>query len=165
MNMQIGTCDGKTAMRITGGGTVRLVVQTRKNKNVEFLLTGVAYAPNSRCNLLSLPMLADAASIKWYGDKTEKVLFDYNSDEIAHAPRYGQLYHFKVNYDVMGAVPTTLVTSSQRAAAAAIDWNDPVWHKHRCFGHLSFENMRKLLKISEGMGLTNAQIKAKMLEI
>jgi hypothetical protein len=72
MNMQIDTCDGTTAMRITGGGTVRLVVQTRKNRNVEFLLTDVAYAPNSRCSLLSLPKLADAASIKWSGTKQGK---------------------------------------------------------------------------------------------
>jgi len=45
---------------------------------------------------------------------------------------------------------------------ATIDFQDPMWKWHRRLGHLEFENMRRLLKISEEMNLTDKQIKDKL---
>ncbi|KAG9512183.1 hypothetical protein KCU93_g10402, partial [Aureobasidium melanogenum] len=43
-----------------------------------------------------------------------------------------------------------------------IDYNDPVWVWHRRLGHLGFDNMIKLLKVAEGIDLTEKQIKSKI---
>ena len=47
-------------------------------------------------------------------------------------------------------------------AAAAVDFDDPVWLEHRRLGHLSLDGMRCLLKISDGIKVTDKQIQAKM---
>jgi hypothetical protein len=96
MNVEIGTCDGKTSLCITGGGIVDLVLKARSGQNVRVGLAEIAYSPNSRCNLLSLPMLADNLDASWVGNKHEMILFESNGDEFAHAPRNGQLYHFQL---------------------------------------------------------------------
>lgn len=43
-----------------------------------------------------------------------------------------------------------------------IDYDDPVWTWHRRLGHLGFDNMIKLLKVAEGIDLTEQQIKARI---
>lgn len=47
MDMVVGTCDGKVSMKVTGGGTVKLILKTRNNEHVEVTLTNVAFALDS----------------------------------------------------------------------------------------------------------------------
>jgi len=42
-----------------------------------------------------------------------------------------------------------------------VDFDDPVWKMHRRFEYLSMQNMLNFQKFSDGMGLTEKQIKAK----
>ena len=46
------------------------------------------------------------------------------------------------------------------SVVALIDFTHPVWKWHRRLGHIGLDNMIKLLKMSEGMDITEKQIKA-----
>jgi hypothetical protein len=46
--------------------------------------------------------------------------------------------------------------------AAVIDFDDPVWVAHRRLGHLSLANIKRLLRTSTGLGITEKQINAKI---
>jgi GAG-pre-integrase domain len=51
---------------------------------------------------------------------------------------------------------------SREVLTAAIDFNDPVWRMHRRLGHLSFQGMLNLKKVSTGINVTKQQIKDKL---
>jgi len=51
---------------------------------------------------------------------------------------------------------------SGEVLVAAINFNDPVWRMHRRLGHLSFQGMLNLKKVSTGMDVTEQQIKEKL---
>ena len=53
MNMNIGTANDATSMRIRGGGTVAIQLVDLEGDICEVTLSDVAYAPDARCNLLS----------------------------------------------------------------------------------------------------------------
>lgn len=43
-----------------------------------------------------------------------------------------------------------------------LDYDDPVWKWHRRMGHLSIQSLRDLLKVSNGIDLTDKQLQAKL---
>ena len=43
-----------------------------------------------------------------------------------------------------------------------LDYDDPVWKWHRRMGHLSVQSLRDLLKVSNGIDLTDKQLQAKL---
>lgn len=45
---------------------------------------------------------------------------------------------------------------------AVVDFSDPVWKWHRRLGHLGLDNMRRLLKVSNGINLTDKQVKSRL---
>jgi hypothetical protein len=89
-----------------------------------------------------------------YMDKEGMTLYDSNKEDIAFAPLTNGLFTMNIS--------NTSTKPEYGIVAAAVDFNDPVWHEHRRLGHLSLQNMRHLLKISTGMNLTDKQISAKI---
>ena len=78
--------------------------------------------------------------------------------EIGRALASSGLYHLSIVSDEQLNEPAE---SETELVAAVIDMDDPVMVWHRRLGHLGFESMRKLLKQSQGINLTDNQIKAK----
>jgi len=183
----IGSCDGSATLRVEGFGTVDMWFLSPTDRKVHVTLSSVSYAPGSRCNLLSLPMLADKAGVTFYADKQQLTLYNSAKRSFAIAPRQFRLYCLRLHQvgpanqtpAVSGPASVTNGPSNStlgtfthapqrptgHIAAAAVDFNDPVWHKHRCLGHPSLDVMRKMVKVCEGLGLTDEQIKAKLLDV
>jgi hypothetical protein len=159
----IGSCDNSTTLAVHGYGPVTLTFTTPCNKHVAITLSRVSYAPNSRCNLISIPQLTDKAGISFYGDKTRLVLVNEQGRDFAVASRKHRLFCFQLQLQLPNPTPPT--GSIDDIAAAAVDFDDKVWKKHRELGHLSIEGMRKLNKIADGLGLTDQQLKAKLLDV
>lgn len=169
----VGSCDNAASLSVLGVGSVDLTMRTRTGRRLHVTLSDVAYAPNSRCNLLSVHNLMTKINGTYQGDKDQMVLFDSNGKEIGFAPLQHRLYSLDIcpspdrtSMQRSTAVASFLTPDPQtNVAAAAVDFNDEVWRKHRCLGHLSIEGMRRLSKISTGLNLTDAQLKAKILEV
>lgn len=88
------------------------------------------------------------------------VFRDQEGEEIGHGKVENGLYK-------MDATPLKTHTEDAEAQdygmAAVLDFDkDPVWKWHRRLGHLGIESMRKLLKQSEGMDVTDKQLSAKV---
>jgi hypothetical protein len=151
---KIGTCSDGSNLLVEGIGTIEIKIQSRFRPPIILTLGEVAYAPNSRCNLLSIPTLIRRANMAVFMDMAGMVLYDADRKDIAFAPLDNGLF--------LMAVTSTAPDSARSVAAAAVDFNDPVWHEHRRLGHLSIQNMRHLAKISTGMNLTDKQIQSKL---
>ena len=154
--MTIDTADESTpSLQVTGHGTVNLRLHTTEGRVTDLELHNVAYAPAGRCNLLSFGMLALEKNIEGQFNKKGAVLTK-KGKKIAEAEFVDGLYKMKVtkqqNSDSFPHQPI----------AALIDFNDPVMKMHRRLGHLSFQSMRVLNKVSNGLGLTDEQIRAKL---
>jgi hypothetical protein len=80
-----------------------------------------------------------------------------NNTETAHAK-----LHATANVYLMHTKRSPTLSA---VAAAAVDFDDPVWSEHRRLGHLGPDGMRKLLKISDGSAVTDKQIQVKIHDI
>lgn len=130
-------------MTIKGAGVVRLAISAH-----DLYLSEAAYAPNSSCNLLSLQMLATKAGMHGTWDKDRITILTREGELIGQAPLQNGMYCLQMSNQETHSPNPPLV-------AATVDFDDPVWKWHRKLGHLSWENMRKLLKQSEGIDLTD----------
>ena len=167
----VGTADGKGQLRIEGGGTVSLTLQT-KDDPVELILTTVVYAPDLRCNILSTSLLARKGRMKGWWDEEGMVIQDSDGQEVANARLTVEgLYQLNVlggpeyqqSADGAEKEPMSMPPGVRPPyVMATVDFSDPVWKWHRRMGHLGFENLRRLLKVSDGINLTDKQIKAKL---
>ncbi|SMY19984.1 unnamed protein product [Zymoseptoria tritici ST99CH_1A5] len=153
--MTVRTADDSQALRILGGGTVLLNTIDGEGNNFELQLSNVAYAPNSRCNLLSTSKLAKAGIVGSWEADGEK-LFTPEFFHFATAEMKNGLYHVRLSgqghYETEPQIPI----------AANVDFDHPVWTWHRRLGHLSLERMRRLCSQSSGLGVTAEQIKGKL---
>jgi hypothetical protein len=149
----IGTCSDNKDLLVKGKGTIEIQVSSPEQKPITFRLGEVRYAPNSRCNLFSIPTVARRAYMSAHMDYKGTTLFDSNNRIVAYAPMTNGLY-------ILNAAPVPKVDQNNIVIAPAFDSHHPVWHEHRLRGHLSLPNMLHLLKISDGMNVTEAQIKA-----
>ncbi|KAH0166409.1 hypothetical protein KCU67_g4321, partial [Aureobasidium melanogenum] len=264
----MGTAASDEELRIEGGGVVVLHLDIGDGQPVQLELHNVAYAPDARCNILSLSQVADKAGLRGHWSKDEITILTKHGIQIGIAPLVDGLYHVQLaphSYPVLppramlthrntetaeggassedgssgeqpqddetdtgeggaseededeppsesveGGVseededepradsveggdsgneiqppsededPASSINNSTTEdesedeetvhmppetippfAVPEIDYDDPVWVWHRRLGHLGFDNMMKLLKMSDGIDLTEKQIKSK----
>ncbi|KAG9759970.1 hypothetical protein KCU73_g3120, partial [Aureobasidium melanogenum] len=258
--LPMGTAAGDEQLNVEGGGIVSLQLDIGDGQPVELELYNVAYAPNARCNILSLSQIGEKARLqgRWsadeitietsegihigtapcidglyhvqlapnsYPDLPPRVMLthgngqpheappshsdqdsDQDSDQEgppqgdvsddmdasntgelgdggesgddqrnAHSEDGGALIsdeHNDSDSDQAESEPDGSSSSSSSSDDDApipppvtepeFDYNDPVWKWHRRLGHLGFDNMIKLLKVAEGIDLTEKQIKARI---
>jgi len=152
LSYKVNTADDQGQLQIYGIGTALIYLTAPDGDMIELEISNAAYAPSSRCNLLSLSAIAEKAGLKGCWSKTGMTIETQDGYQIGLAPLIDGLYHIQLaqiqeHVEIQRTV--TLVS-------------DEVWNWHRRLGHLSFDSMRKLLKISQGISLTDKQIKAKL---
>jgi len=154
---KVGTCSDGNSLPVEGTGSIEIRMNSPSRPPIILTLGEVAYAPNSRCNLLSVPTLIRRADMSVNMNKNGMVLYDADGQDIAFAPLKDGLFLMDIS--------SVNTDTSQPMANAAVDFDDPVWHEHRRLGHLSLQNMRHLAKISTGMTITDKQIQAKLRDV
>lgn len=154
----IGIADNSTSLHVEGGGTADVVLIAPDGHKVTLHLSDVAYAPAGRCNLLSISMLAQKAGIRGSFDGSGMLFSMEDGREVGYATMDKGLYLVRVDQPKLQQT----APGGQEAIAALVDFDDPVWQMHRKLGHLSLQSMLQLHKNSDGMGLTEKQIKAKI---
>ena len=155
LDWTIGTANDASSMHIRGGGTVNVVFKTSQGDDCEFSLSEVAYAPDARCNLLSVSSLCEKGSLHAELTSASIKFLTQDGFEVAHAPAEDGLYRMDCENPELGPC------HERNQIAALVDFDDPVWKWHRRLGHLGIQSMRRLLKQSEGMDLTDDELKAK----
>jgi len=152
----VGTASHESSLKITGGGTVDLLLHDPDEAPFSLTLTNVAYAPESRCNLISVSRLADAG-IKGEWSKDGMKLCS-EAWQIGTADLIDGLYHLRLE-----SIPEDEDWSE--AFAGHVDYSSRVWDEHRRLGHMGFDRMARLTEQSQGMKVTKEEIKAKLGEI
>ena len=177
LDLKIATADDVNTINIQGGGAVEVVTTTADNEEVSLELTRVAYSPDLRCNIISLSLLGQLGSLrgKWSANRIDIETKD--GQIVGSALENEGLYILNFH----AATATTKADKTERMMAqprnipmkvpsgivppfvvASIDFSDPVWKWHRRLGHLGLENLRRLLKVSEGMNITDKQVRDKL---
>ena len=152
----VSTAGQGSAMPIIGGGTVQLDLIDGDGELFRLMLNDVAYAPTSRCNLVSISKLAQAGIHgSWESWGTIMELQSQDGYVIGTAQLCNGLYHLQLIH----AGPQT------DSFVANVDFDDPVWKEHRRLGHLSLQRMLTLCSQSVGMNVTKGQIQAKVGQI
>lgn len=174
--LQVATADDGNVLEIKGGGTVELHLNTSDGNNAILELSKVAYAPNVRCNILSQSALGQIGNLRGFWNKKGITIETQEGETVAEAMERDGMYYLDVRrltnarYVHESATPSEKTSSclimptgsKPPLVVATIDFRDPVWKWHRRLGHMSFENLRRLLKVSEGMKLTDKQIQNKL---
>ena len=156
----VSTAGHGSAMHIVGGGTVVFHLQDGDGDAFELTLNDVAYAPASRCNLISISKLAQAGVHgSWDPSTNNMELRTAEGYNIGNAKQEGGLYQLQ-----LVSTPHTS-PSSGMPFVANVDFADPVWMEHRRLGHLSLQRMIQLCEQSTGMTVTKGQIQAKLGQI
>jgi hypothetical protein len=157
-NESIGGCKKGSQLEITGKGDIEILVTSTEGKNTILTLTNVRYAPHARYNLLSLSTLSlSGPRFRITIDEQDMCIYRKDTNtQVAYAK-----LHINANIYLM----RTQRSPTLPIAAAAVDFDDPVWSEHRRLGHLSLDSMRKLLKISDGIKVTDRQIAAKIKDV
>lgn len=154
LQMEIGTADNEGKLLILGGGHVEISLRNEDGDEIELRLSEAAFAPASTCNLLSLSALYEKSKFKGRWGKTITIESS-DGDSIGEATLKDGLYHLN-----LASIPArTGAKPLNTKVANLIDFNHPAWRWHRRLGHLSFEGIRKLAKQSEGIDLTDKQLR------
>lgn len=191
-SLEVATADDGNVLEIQGGGSVELHLTNSNGDISILELSKVAYAPNVRCNILSQSALGQFGNLRGLWDKKGITIETEQGETVAEATEREGMYYLNVKKLTQtaemfnsplkqnvseayrqipilgGSSPKETSTQVMPYGAkpplvvAAINFNDPVWKWHRRLGHLSFENMRRLAKVSRGMNITEKQIKAKL---
>lgn len=177
-NLTVATADDGNTLEIQGGGSVEICLENSNGMDTILELSRVAYAPNVRCNILSQSALGQFGNLRGLWDKKGITIETQHGETVAEATEREGMYYLNVKKlthttdiqksTVEESAPKSSSTQIMPYGAkpplvvSAIDFNDPVWKWHRRLGHLSFENMRRLVKVSRGMNITEKQIKAKL---
>jgi hypothetical protein len=154
----IGTAN--TGLDILGVGTICFTTTTSSGEDSVFTLSETVYAPDARCNLISGFAICDKANLSAFHNNEHYTLYNTNREEVLYARAENGL--FKVEAQTPPLVLSVGSDYIEEQMAATIDFDDPVWKWHRRLGHLGLESMRKLLKSSEGMELTDKQLLEKV---
>ena len=154
----VSTAGQQSAMRIAGGGVVELQLKDGDGDPFTLTLNDVAYAPTSRCNLLSISKLAQAGVHGCWGPKANVMQLKSEGEHIiGNASMENGLYHLDLAFTHTEIPDDTFV--------ANVDFDDPVWKEHRRLGHLSLQRMIQLTTQSLGMKVSKEQIQAKLGQI
>ena len=161
----VGTADSDGKLNIKGEETISLLMLSANDQGepIELVLITVAYALDLRYNVMSLSMLTEAAELHEIWNRRGITI--HTSDEIPvdMATLNDELYRVEVDISkVPNRKDDTSSEPPKKVATIVIDFSDPVWVWHRRMGHLEIEGLRKLLKMSNGMTLTDKQIKGKI---
>ena len=171
----VSTADNTGTLEIHGGGEVSLSLIGQDNSLIELILTTVTYAPGTWCNVLSLSMLAENAGLqgRWNGEKM--TICTRDGHNIGIATLTDELYHLELKRSFLTDVSSeteigfkTLkgigvsIEVQPPQVTAIMDFSDSVWMWHQRMRHLGIDNLRRLLKMSDGMNITEKQIKAKI---
>lgn len=158
---EVSTAGQGSAMHIAGGGVVDLEICDGDGDPFKLTLNDVAYAPTSRCNLISVSKLAMAGIHgSWKADNHVIQLLTDNGYIIGNAPLKGGLYHLQLKTTLSQKVRLPEVPFS-----ANVNFNDPVWKEHRRLGHLGLQRMIDLCGHSVNMNVTKGQIQTKLGQI
>ena len=151
--LDIGTACGEASMDVMGEGTAVFSIPTDSGEVVELELHEVMFVPTVRCNLISLSALDKAGFEGKWGSGL--LLIQHGGETLWSIKSTNGLYILPHS----GRRPQILPDAK---IAGNVDFNHPVWGWHARLGHPSIENMRKLLRNSTGMNLTDSQLKAKI---
>ena len=169
-DMKVSTADDVNTLDILGGGTVEVSTMTDTNEKVTLELSKVAFSPGLRCNILSLSLLGKVGGLKGCWSTNNINIVTRNDEPVCSATEKDGLYvlNFSINNEPKTGRPTRQTHLSVPGGVkppcivATIDFREKVWKWHRRLGHLGLENLRRLLKVSEGMDLTDKEIKNKL---
>jgi hypothetical protein len=185
----VGTANNG-GLHIEGAGTVLLQLTTDGDEPVELELHNVAYAQDARCNILSLSWIAERAKLTGVWGIKGISIKTAEGFEIGHASLIDGLFHLQIDppehpIDLQPSQgePILLQASSARDIEAVrkdytdqqlppgvqppfvvslLDYDDAVWKWHRRMGHLGIQGLRDLLKVSNGIDLTDKQLQARL---
>ncbi|SMR63769.1 unnamed protein product [Zymoseptoria tritici ST99CH_3D1] len=167
----VGTANDPDALTIEGGGTVSFKLFDQEDPDEPTILTlgNVAYAPDARFNIISVSYLAERAHLRGEWSVHGMTIVDKDRNHLTTAKLYDGLYYIQlVDQEPIQSNPgkeevmTVLPGVVPPFVVAEIDFLEPVMMWHRKLGHLSLGNLRKLVKMSHGINLTDGQIKAKL---
>ena len=130
----ISTVSQGSALHIIGGGTVDLELEDGDGDSFTLTLEEVAYAPTSRCNLISVSKLTKAGILGSWGTDDMKLQSPLGFT-IGIAMLISGLYHLKL------ANTARQMRALGAPFVANVDFDDPVWKEHRRLGHLSLSRM------------------------
>lgn len=156
----VSTAGQGSDMHIAGGGTVELTLEDGDGDPFKLTLHEVAYAPLSRCNLISVSKLAKAGILgAWTAGGDVMNLTTPAGHTIGTAIQHNGLYHLKLHQ------PDAPLRSTTLPFVANVDFTDAVWKEHRRLGHLSLSRMLQLCDQATGLNVTKEQVKAKLGQI
>lgn len=155
----IGTADKGNSLKIMGGGTVELMLNGEDGAVNTLAITDAAFAPAAHCNLLSLTTMARKAGFHGIWNKNEITITTDQGYHIGRGIENGGLYHLDL------APYKTSENKYDNMVVPVIDLEEVAWKWHRRLGHLSWQNMRLLLGMSEGCDLTDKQVKMMLYKI
>lgn len=147
----VNTAQSATPLIIEGGGKVTITLVNETNEETELSLAEVAYAPGVFCNLVSLSELGRKGGLSGTWDKSQ-ITIKLGEHTIGVANTESGLY----------VLQTKRRATTAANIAAVVNFEDKLWTWHRRLGHLSWQSMRNLLRISDGIDLTDEQVKAGM---
>ena len=164
----ISTADKNGHLHIAGGGDTAILLKDLNGDDpTELVLSDVAHAPSSRCNLLSLSALINKANLEVYVNRQGMRIHDQHGNCVGWALEVDGLYHLKTVTQHPTPAPhhgPDHVAMMAESDPTVNDFNfeNIVWKWHRKLGHLSLDSMAKLVKQADGFPLTEKQIKTKI---
>lgn len=154
-SFDISTAGGVSSLNVQGGGDVHLDFRGPDDSVFSLVLSDVAYCPEAYCNLVSLSLLAKKANLHGEWNAGGITLKSSDNEFLTTAAESSGLFF----------LDPLLPNPVAPLHAAVVDFNHPVWEWHRRLGHLGWQSMINLLKVSTGIPLTEAQIKPFIHEI
>lgn len=177
-DLTVATADDGNTLEIKGGGSAEICLENSNGIDTILELSRVAYAPNVRCNILLQSTLGQFGKLRGVWDNKGITIETQQGETVAEATERDSMYYLNVKRlthttdthefimeeHTRKDIPTQIIPYGVKPplVVSAIDFNNPVWKWHRRLGHLSFENMRRLVKVSRGMNITEKQIRAKL---
>ncbi|KAI7778219.1 Uncharacterized protein LA080_002484 [Diaporthe eres] len=155
LSFDVATAGGVASLQVEGGGDVSLDFEGDEGIIFTLVLSDVAYYPTAYCNLVSLSLLSKKANLHREWSAKGITLKSSDRDFLTTAAESGGLFILR---------PLPFIPAPP-AVVALTNFNHPVWEWHRCLGHLGWQSMIDLLKVSTGILLTEAQIKLFLKEI
>ncbi|KFY80857.1 hypothetical protein V499_00312 [Pseudogymnoascus sp. VKM F-103] len=159
--MLLHTADGKSSMEILGTGSVTIDILNEDGNPTTFTFSEVVFSPSARANLLSISELAKKADITSIFNSQGMTFQTKDGFQVGRALLKNGLYFV----DCSWRSPEDTYNTQHQTTANLVEFDDPVWKWHRRLGHLGIQNMRTLLKRSQGMDLTDKQLKDKLGQI
>lgn len=95
LSYKIGTADDDNGIQVVGGGNVTITLCVDGEETADLNLSTVAYAPNARCNILSMSWIAEKSAMTGNWGKTNITLM-LGNNVIGVAPLIDGLYQLQI---------------------------------------------------------------------